>query len=82
MEVLERKDWCYIFDCKGCESKLKALRGDVKYGRFGGNAWENGTPQFYVSCCVCSETRIITEKKIPPDIADKARMDYARECAD
>ena len=66
MEVIERKEWTHVFDCKGCGSKLKADRSDVRYA-----SYDEGS-EYYVKCPVCGDTHKLEYNKIPSDIQTEA----------
>ncbi|HEY9585581.1 MAG TPA: hypothetical protein VJJ02_03270 [Candidatus Paceibacterota bacterium] len=72
MKVLERKPWSWVFNCKGCGSKLEAEPGDVVVGYFGGSYCENGDREYYVSCPECGTDTIVTRSKLTAAVTKSA----------
>ena len=73
MKVLEKKPWGWVFDCKGCGSKLEASIEDIKWAYFGGSYCENGEKKHYAVCPLCGSDNILPDAKVVPHIEKKAK---------
>ena len=73
MKILEKKPWAWVFDCKGCSSKLEAGLEDMKIGYFGGSYCENGDKKYYAVCPLCGTDNLLPNAKIVPHVEKLAK---------
>jgi hypothetical protein len=70
MKVLESKPWAWVFDCKGCASKLEAGLADMKVGYFGGGYCERGDKKYYAVCPLCGSESFLPANKVVPKVEE------------